>query len=150
MMVVFALTIVLMMFMTACSNKKPIEANMYREKLEKMGYQVVDITDQYHNKEPSILKVLGNESNGLHMEFFEIDTMDHATGLFNVNKQKVESYKGSVSATTSVSIGDYRKYTLKTAEKYYAIVQIGKTLIYSYCDKSNSEKLDAILKDLDY
>ena len=146
--IVMTLATALLLSITACKNKEPIPASAYKEKVQEMGYQVVDITEQY--SQPFILQVYGNELDGLHMEFFQTDTLDNSVGIFNTNKQIIETYKGSSSVESSVSLGHYKKYTLKTSDKYYVIVQLEKTFIYSYANKTDSAKLDDIIKVLGY
>lgn len=140
------LIIALAISLTACQSKEPVTAEFFIEKVEALGYQALDVTDQY-DESSHVLKVVNVEYGSIHIDFVEIDGTDNATGVFNTNKTTVESYKGS---TSSVSTGKYDKYTMKTSEKYYIVERVGTTVIYAYCDKSESESLDNIIKELGY
>ena len=143
------LVISLMVTLTACRTREPVTSDVFKEKAEDLGYTVSNITDQYAQY-TYILKCVGFETDSIHMEFFEIDSSDNAVSFFDANKTQVETYKSSGTTETSVSVNSYQKYTLKTQEKYYIVVQVGTTAIYSYCDKSESEQLDNLIKAIDY
>lgn len=142
-------TIACMLSLTACKSRDPITADAFKEKVEGLEYTTVDITDQYESY-PHMQKVLLCADERLHVEFCEIDSNDNAAAMFSGNKAQVEAYKGNTSSESSVNTGNYQKYTLKTAEKYYLVERVGSTLIYAYCEKSESENLDRIIEELGY
>ncbi|MCL1918370.1 MAG: hypothetical protein FWG14_08660 [Peptococcaceae bacterium] len=143
-----ALAFVLMMFMTACTitAPNPITSNTFQEKMEASGYTVVDIIEQFA-EHPHMLKAFGSESDTLHIEFYEINSLDNTAGVFSTNKSKLESYSGT---NTSAQVNNYKKFTIKTSEKYYVIMQVETTFIYSYSNASDSAKLDELIKNLGY
>lgn len=146
---IILLSVVVALLLTSCKSKEPVTADVFKETVESLGYTAIDITEQYADY-PSVLKSFGFEENDIHMEFLEIDNHDNATAFFNGNKAQIELYKGSASASSSVNMGSYQKYTLKASEKYYLVERVSTTFIYAYSDKSESEKLDNIIKALGY
>lgn len=143
------MTIILTLSLAACQSKEPVTADIFKEKAEGLGYTVIDITDQYADS-PHILKILGCEDGSVYVEFLELVSKDSAVAVFNGDKIETEAYKGNGSSESSVSTDSYQKYTLKTSEKYYLLERVGATLICAYSDKSESEKLDNIIKELGY
>lgn len=145
----FLMVIAFVVSLTACKPKEPITADVFREKLEAQGYQVIDISGQYSDSE-HMLKVLSTEKDSLHIDFAEIDENDNATAIFNGNKASVEAYKGNGSVESSYSAGNHQKYALTTSDTQYTVVRVGATIIYSYCDKSEKDVLDNLIKELGY
>lgn len=143
------LVIVLAMSMTACKSREQISADVFKEKVESVGYTVVDATEDYADS-PQILKCVEIETDSLYLQFLEIDSNDNATAIFNIGKSQAETFKGNGAVESSVSVGNYQKYTLKTNEKYYVTARVGATAIYAHCDKAESEQLDGIIKELNY
>jgi ABC-type uncharacterized transport system auxiliary subunit len=143
---ILALALLLMLSMTACQSKTPITADVFQQKMEAAGHTVVDSSEQYAGY-PHVLKVLVSNSDILHLEFFEIDTLDNAAGVFSSNKTTVEAYNG---VSSSVQVNNYQKYTTKTSEQYYVVVQVEKTLVYAFCNAADSSKLDQVINDLGY
>ena len=135
--------------LTACKPKDPVTANDFRAHLEAQGQTVVDITDQYAGY-AHVRTAFAAEFDSVHIEFFEINNRDNTNAMFKTNKEMVEAFKGNTSVNTSVSISNYQKYTLNTADNHYVVSQIETTLIYAYCAKADSDTLDTILKDLGY
>lgn len=145
----FLLTIVFAVSLTACKPKEPITAEVFKEKLEGQGYTVTDISDEYPDSE-HMVRVLSAEKDSLRIDFAEIDKTDTATAVFNGNKASVEAYKGNGSVESSYSAGNHQKYALTTSDTQYTVVRVEATIIYSYCDKSEKDVLDNLIKELGY
>lgn len=142
--------IVLLLFsLTACQSKEPVTADVFQTTLEAQQYTVVDITDQYAGFE-HILRALATEADGVHIEFFEINSKDNATAMFNNNQATVEAYKGSSSSSSSTSTSNYQRYSLTTSDTYYIIERVDTTMVYAYSDKAQKEALDGIFTELGY
>jgi len=132
-----------------CRKIEAVTAAEFQTAMEDLEYTVSDITKEYAQYN-YIQKCVGFEDNGLHVEFFEIDTKDNAVGFYKTNKAAFENKKSGVSTETSVEIGSYCIYKLKTGDTYYVVEQVGKTAIYAYCPREGASRLDDVIKAIKY
>ena len=148
-LLIIAIVISSILSLTACASKEPVTANDFQKKAEELGYTVYDVTEQYTG-EAHILKSLAFEKDDIYMQFFEIDNIDNAKGVFNTNKINVESIKNGVATISEVNIGSYSKYTQKIGDKYNIVERVGTTFVYAESNKANAKILDDFLKDIGY
>lgn len=135
--------------LTACTPLESVSEAKFQSTLESKGYQIVDITSQYAQFS-HIKKALGTEKDGVHIEFFEIDSNDNAVAMFNGNKDRVEKFKSSGAVQSSSNASNYHKYALTTSEKFYTVFRVDNTLIYAYSDKKDKDALQAIMTEWGY
>jgi hypothetical protein len=136
--------------MSACQTmKQPVSADTYKEKLEVLGYEIIDITIRYSEYTP-VIQALGSNSDGIHIEFFEISSAKDSAEMFAINKEERESAKGSSYAEESKRGVNYKYYSLETSDKYYVLVQLENTFVNAYSEKPDAGKLDGIIRDLGY
>ena len=149
-LLIAAIFLLCIVIMTACGSKEAVSAETFKQKAEELNYTVVDLTDQFEDY-PHVLKcyVFANDED-IHVEFYEVENADKATGMFNTNRATIESYKGTVSSNSEVNLNSYSKYTLKTDEMYYVAERVGATMIYAECAKANAKILDDFINALGY
>lgn len=147
------LSVILSMFLivsfASCSSKTAINNEIFTTSAENIGENVIDISEQYEDY-PHIISCLGFEDENMHVEFFQIENKDKATGVFNSNKQIIESYKGSMSRTSSFSTSNFQKYSLTTNDTYYICERVENTVIYAEALASQANALDDFLASIGY
>jgi len=143
----------LLLFVTGCTDKTAITAVNFQDKMEKKGYTIYDVTDQYSSY-GYIVKVLiaMNEDNSYQLEFYSIDNEEHAKSVFNTNKTTFEEIQenSSSKAYSYVSVGNHSKYTLSAEGRFMAVSRIDDTIIYLDVDKEYTKEVKSILKELGY
>jgi len=144
-----SLLAMLIVLLPGCRKVEPVTADEFQAAMENMDYTISDITEDYAQYE-YIQKCVGFEVDGLHVEFFEMDSKDSAVGFYNTNKADIESKKGTVNTESTVTMGSYRRYKLKTNDTYYIIEQAGTTAVYAYCPKADASKLDDVIDAINY
>lgn len=79
-----------------------------------------------------------------------MDDVDSASSFYNNNTQIFENAKSSTGVETSVSLGNYSKYTLQSNNKYQVVSRVDNTVIY--VDESDAYMSDIkdVLDDLGY
>lgn len=149
---VIILLIIMAAFITlvGCQSKEAVSVDVFNKEMTSLGYDVQDITNQYAGVNPAILVCSAFEGDGLHVEFFQMDSIESAKSMFDGNKGMVEGYKGNGNVESSVSNNSYQKYTLKSDGTYYVVEQVGETMIYSYAPEDSSKLLDAALGKIGY
>ena len=70
--------------------------------------------------------------------------------IYNINRDMFEKSKKNISSESSVSIGNYAKYTLSSNGDYMVASQIDNTFVYAKVKEENKEKVKSLLKELGY
>ena len=143
------LTILFLTTLTACSPKSTINSNEFITKIEALGYDVLDDSEQCRKEVPATT-CLYIEEGSVYVGFIVFNSSDHAVAGFNRVKEQAEYYKGSISSSSSTSISNYNKYAQTSGDTYFYIIRIGDTLFYSSCDKSQKHIIDEIVKAIGY
>jgi len=143
----FAFLLVTMM--SGCGKVDPVTATDFQTAMKGMGYNVSDTTSNYAEYD-FVQKCVDLEDSDLHVKFCETTTRDDAIGLYNAGKNAVESNKMSGSIETNVENNSYCRYKLKSGGTYYLVEQAGNTVINAYCSTANAQKLDDIIKAINY
>ena len=149
----FLALIVFVFSMVGCRKVEPVTTDDFQTKMESMGYKIEDVTGQY-SEFPHVKKCLvfenDNEEGKIHVEFFDVDSIDNARGMYSNNKKTAEEKKGSVSSESTVSNDSHSKYKLTTSDTYYIVEQVGNTFVYAYCSKDIKSKLNDVIDELKY
>ena len=135
--------------LSACSSKTPVSSENFSKDLQAQGFEIVDLSAKYAQF-AHILKAFGTEKGTLHIEFYEIDSNDNASAMFQGNRARVEKFKSSGAVESSVSAAHYQKYSLTTSETFYTVSRVEKTLVYAYSAKDDKGALQDILTKIDY
>ena len=70
--------------------------------------------------------------------------------MFNTNKEDFISTKSSSHSETNISLKNYDKYSLSSADKFKTVSRIDNTLIYVNVDSSYKKEVVEYLKKLGY
>lgn len=143
--------LVMIVFMASGCSKDPITAEQFKTKMEDKNYNIVDITSQYASS-PEFIKVYVavTKDSSYQIEYYKFDSTDSAKKAYESTKNEIENSKGTTSAHTSVSLGNYAKYTLSSDGKYTVVSRVEDTLIYSNTTSTYKDKVKEELDDLGY
>lgn len=126
--ILFSMFFIVLMILTGCGSKKAITTKEFINITENNGYVIVDAKDQFdydYIKEATIAK-----EDDYQLEFYVLDNISNANGMFEHNKSIFESYKDGISAETSTNIGNYSTYSLQSGGYYMYLSRVDNTLLY--------------------
>lgn len=149
-LLILFLMVVSLGILVGCQSKEPVDPDSFKENANSLGYETEDLTQDLNSQSASILNCLVIDKDDLHVEYFQLDSKDTASTLFEANKQIVEGYKGESSAEATESNSTYQKYTLTADDMYFIVEQVDNTLIYAYTEQDKSKELDELVKNLGY
>ena len=139
---------VLIFAVIGCGNKKAMTVEEFESKMEKNGYEVVDISSKYPSKK--IKNVIIAKKDNYQIEFYVVENVDVAVSSYNLNKEIFEKSKGNKNIETKTSIGNTSKYTLKANSMYKVISRVENTFIFINAPSDKSEEINTVLKELNY
>jgi len=142
------LVLVICLTLAGCSGRTAIGADAFSETMESLGYEILDITDNYD--EEGVSSVLLAIKDDYQIEFFELASTELAVSSYNYNVDIVESYNSLTSAHTSATVSNYSFYTLSTAEDYYVVSRVDNTFIYAHVPSAHKDEAGAAIKELGY
>ncbi len=143
--------IVLSFIFTACTNQKTITSEEFKEILEKMKYNVIDIKEQYADYDSiKSAQVAINKDQNYQIEFYTLTDEKEAIAFFKENKKIFETSKSNNAKETSKELRKKSKYILNTNGKYKVISRIKNTVIYVNTDESFKKVTDKILDTIKY
>jgi hypothetical protein len=142
------LCLVILVAFAGCGSKTAITPAQFSDAVGGYGFSVSDAL----NEEDKALydTMLYAEKGGDKLLFLVVRDAENPKSIFEGLKSQVEDLKGAVNASTSVSGGNSGKYTMTSGGKFYAVSQIGQTLIYTESDDGSKDEIKDILKELGY
>ena len=135
--IILVLIIGLSIFMSIKGNKKPIDADRFTEITSELGYDTSKVTTSSTVIDSYRAKKADYEIN------FYVTSNELAKKNFDRIKLEYENNKDSSSIETSVSIGNYAKYSLSTNGYYMIVTKIDNTVMFTKV----SEQYKNIIKD---
>jgi uncharacterized lipoprotein YehR (DUF1307 family) len=149
--ITFTVLCMLLMFaLTGCGSKTAIANDEFISKVESYSLTTTDVTSQYSSYDYVKSATVAQSSSGWQIEFYILADKNSATSMFNTNQSTFESYKGSVSSESSVSIGNYATYTLTSGGYYMHLCRVDNTLLYVRVNDTYKDTVKDIIKDLGY
>lgn len=136
--------------LSACNSKKTINTEEFNSKVSQMGYQVVDVTNQYTSNNNIKSAVSAKANEGYSILFFVFDDDVSATSMFNSNKSSFESYRAKPTDENSISFVNYSSYELTSSGYYMYTCRIDNTLIYVKAPDTYKENIKKLVKSIDY
>lgn len=142
-----AVCIFSLFFATGCGNKTALTVDQFKSISEKAGYKVEEVKDFQLKDVQSVTLAKGKDYQ---VEFYQTNDNSSAVYLYNINRDMFEKSKKNISSESSVSIGNYAKYTLSSNGDYMVASQIDNTFVYAKVKEENKEKVKSLLKELGY
>ena len=133
---------------TGCFNKTKIDGKTFREKMEGKGFNVVETGDT--DDSPEITYIAQDQNGRYQIEFYDIKSKDSAKEKFKSYKSGIDNENTTNRKTSSVSTGNYEKYTLDNGKTYYLASRIDNTMIFLSVDPEYKSDVNKIIKELGY
>ena len=152
--VVALLAVFLIIVFTKGHSKTPATVEQVSSALEKNGFVVVDLTNDYQEKwnmDSALKNVVVCEEDDLRFDFFVFDSEENADYV----RVKYQTYiRENRYANPNIEISEgatnYTLYTIKAKGVYTINMRVANTLVYAYCNEENANKLNAIMRELGY
>ena len=144
---VFFMTSVL----TSCQ-KTPSDTKNFSKIASSMGYDVLDISNQYTNAESiKVATVAAPKSRKFQIEFYELTDMESAIKIYSAQSDILESLKTSGASSEVTNGRNYAKRILTVNGQYMLIEYIENTIIYiPPTDVENQKDVEKFLEKFKY
>ena len=147
------LTLLISLFLFTGCNKKNLDGEKFTSIMEKKGFRIYNVIEQYNQGKQDLVKtalIASNENAGYQIEFLIFKSVDACKNSFTVNRSAFRENKTEKDKETSVSKDKYSKYTLTSKDTYYVVSRKGDTLMYLDVDGSYKNEVDSILSELGF
>ena len=142
-------TFLLVILLTGCG-KTPVDAEKFKSVMEGKGLQALDYST-YAQSEGAESAVFANDKEGkISGGYLKYESVDRAKTEYESEVKEVEKNKVSGSINTSVSVGNYDKYTLTYSGKYSVVERVEDTIVFLVADEDQKSVVENILKELGY
>ena len=139
---------VFLLFLTGCS-KEVITTDTFMKQAEENNLEVSDAKEQYANYD-SIKEVMTAGKGEWKVEFYVLDSVEAAKGMFDTNYDLFQAQKEKSFIETSSNEGNYDLYSLTCNGKYMYICRVSNTLIYASVDDGYKRSVKKFIKSLGY
>lgn len=144
--------IVMLVGLVGCSlveNKVKLSLSEFKEKMESNDFIVMNASALFPTQE-HVEGIYIAQKDEYQIEFFDLNSSENATKMFNSNKSIFDQDKSEFSTSSSINLGNFSSYTLKTGGKFKYISKIDDTMIYLNVDEVYEEEVKLILEGLGY
>lgn len=140
------ITFMCLITLTACANKVALSNEELTSKLNDLGFDVKDITD---NMEDSNVNVVKTANNGKYqMEYYVFKSQEKAKEAYKNNKKTLSSNKKYEGKSTGKD--NYEKYVQETDGSYNSVIRIDNTMIYVSVNIDYKKDVKKVLNKLGY
>lgn len=150
-LVVLALIAIIVILFVKSLYKKVYTVEEYTQLLNNYKYKVVDKTTDYSTNSTvkTYLQAKDKEST-YQVDFFIMNDEKSATNYYkNVKKELTREANGLKSNEKSYKTG-FEKYTVEANGNYSVIIRSKNTIIYSNTKSTNKEKINTLIRILQY
>lgn len=135
----------------SANTKTAITAHKFAEVMKAKGYEVIDTTSVFNSQyEPEVKKGYLARTSDYQIEFYELHNEADAMEMYNWNKTKFESQKGSTSSHSTMSRNNYNIYNLTTNGKYYYLSRVDNSYLHIDVSDSFKDEVKNIASELGY
>lgn len=142
------ITILIILSLTGCGNKKALTNNEFSEILGVEGFAVTDVTTLMEDENIEVLAAANN--NNYQLEYHIYKTKEAAKKAYEGNKKSFATYKKNNNKEKNVTGNNYEKYTLELSDEYKVVSRIDNTLVYASISLEYKKDLNNILDKLGY
>ena len=148
--IVLSIIMIAAVFMLAgCFKKTVLTSAEFKERAEKLGYHIVDISEQYASAEQMKEAIIAVKE-GYQTEFYVLDTAENAKSMFEKNKDNFESKITGTSSKSEANMGNYNTYTLNNNGEYYHLCRVDNTLLFVHVKDQYKEDVTKLIDELGY
>ncbi len=140
------MVVIMMITLTACSQKKNISAEDLEKKLSNMDFVTKDVTSEMEDS--NIKKVILANNNKIQIEYYVFKSEDSAKTAYSTNLKSLKENKDF--KVKEKNNNNYNKSTQATKNLYNVIIRNGDTMIYSSVNVNYKSDVNKVIKKLGY
>ena len=141
----------MLLLLTACSlSKKAITKDDFVKKAEDNKLIVVDVLEQFAEKEEMESATVAASPENWQVEFYVLATKKDAKDMFKKNKDDFEGSYSVKKVTVNLSGTNYDKFTMDASDMYFVLTRVDNTLLYVKAPSNAKEPINEFIKELGY
>lgn len=145
---------IIVLTLTGCGKKTAITTSDFINITTQNNMEVSNVVSQFSQfayiKEATVAIADSNNNNKWQLEFYVLDTVDNASGMYNNNKSGIENANSSGSTHSEVNLNNYSTYTLTNDDRYVYLSRVENTFLYVNVPKAFKEDAQKIIKIFKY
>lgn len=131
--------------------KKVYTEETLKQKMEKLGYNVEDLSITYEDNDKIVTYLQCRDKNNKYqLDFYVLDTEKHAKKYYNEVKEELNNEAEGIEGKTETNKTNYYKFVLEVNGNYSAVINSKNTVIYFNSTQKNKEDIVNLLKKLGY
>lgn len=131
--------------------KKVYTEETLKQKMEKLGYNVEDLSFIYEEDEKiKTYLQCRDKKNKYQLDFYVLDTNKHAKDYYKKLKGELDKEAERIEGKTQTNKKDYSKFVIEVNGNYSAVIHSKNTVIYFNSTQKNKEDIVNLLKKLGY
>ncbi|MBQ8131803.1 MAG: hypothetical protein IJ193_04870 [Bacilli bacterium] len=139
------------LIVTKVVSKKVYTEETLKEKMEKLGYNVEDLSFTYEDDDKIVTYLQCRDKNNKYqLDFYVLDTDKHAKSYYNKIKKEIDTDAEGIEGKVETNKKDYYKYVIEVSGSYGAVINSKNTVIYFNSTQKNKEDIVNLLKKLGY
>lgn len=139
------------LIVTRVIGKKVYTEETLKQKMEKLGYNVEDLSMMYENDDKiDTYLQCRDKSNKYQLDFYVLDTDKHAKKYYQTLRDMLDKEAEGVEGKTETNKKNYYKFVIEVNVNYSAVINSKNTVIYFNSTQKNKEDIVKLLKKLGY
>ena len=115
----------------------------------KEGLIVGDVKESQFSEYEQIKEAnVASSTDGWQLEFYVLDTVDHAKSMYNKNFNTFD--KQPSKKKSQMEVGNYNRFTHETDETFVLLSRVDNTFLYVEVPMSNKQAAVKIIEELGY
>ena len=132
-------------------NKKVYTVEEYTKLLKNYNYKVVDKSNDYsHDSTVKSYLQAKNKEKTYQVDFFVMNNEKSAEEYYTSVKNELKRESNGIKAIEKNYKTGFDKYTIEANGNYSVIIRSKNTIIYSNTKKDNKEKINTLIRILQY
>ena len=139
------------LIVTRVIGKKVYTEETLKQKMEKLGYNVEDLSMVYENDDKiETYLQCRDKNNKYQLDFYVLDTDKHAKKFYQKQREMLDKEAEGVEGKVDTNKNNYYKFVIEVNGNYSAVINSKNTVIYFNSTQKNKEDIVNLLKKLGY
>lgn len=139
------------LIVTKVIGKKVYTEETLKQKMEKLGYNVEDLSMMYDDDDKiETYLQCRDKNNKYQLDFYVLDTDKHAKRYYQDLRGMLDEEAEGIEGKTETNKKNYYKFVIEVNGNYSAVINAKNTVIYFNSTQKNKEDIVNLLKKLGY
>lgn len=150
-LVVLGLLLITVILFIKTLHKKVYTVEEYTQLLNSYKYKVVDKTTDYSNDSTVKTYLQAKDKEGTYqVDFLIMNNEKSAANYYNNVKKELTREANGIKSNEKSSKTGFEKYIIEANSNYSVIIRSKNTIIYSNTKSTNKEKINTLIRILQY